>query len=132
LLLALTSTGCSLKFVRPPPPRSDWPNLVTTDTSQQQCTDVTALPVADTLAAVGFGTIGYLERNSGSRSIALAFDVTAIPFLVSAVYGYVYTAQCHHYDRLFDQPQQVATPQTNAPPTLAPAPPRAAPPPHTH
>jgi hypothetical protein len=131
LLLALSSAGCSLKFVRQPPPRSDWPNPVTTDTSQQQCTEVTALPVADTLAAVGFGTIGYLERHSGSKSIALIFDVTTIPFLVSAVYGYVYTVQCHRYDRLFDQPQQLATPQTNAPLILAPAPPAAGPPPQT-
>jgi hypothetical protein len=131
LLLALTSAGCSLKFVRPPPPRSEWPNPVTADSSQAGCSDVIALPVADTLTAVGVGTIGYLERNSGSRSLALIFDVTTIPFLVSAVYGYVYTVQCHRYDKLFDQSQPLATPQTNAPPILAPAPPAAAgPPPH--
>jgi hypothetical protein len=123
LLLALTSAGCSLKFVRPPPPHSDWPDPVTSDSSQQQCTDVIALPIADTLAAVGFGTIGYLERNSGSKPIALIFDVTAIPFLVSAVYGYVYTERCHRYDKLFEQPQQPAAPQTNMPPALSPAPP---------
>ncbi|HSZ81846.1 MAG TPA: hypothetical protein VLA14_06170, partial [Polyangia bacterium] len=88
LLLALTSTGCSLKFVRPAPPRADWPSPVTSDSSQEGCTDLTALPVADTIAGVGFGTIGLLERHSGSRAIAFGLDLTAIPFLVSAGYGY--------------------------------------------
>jgi hypothetical protein len=121
-LLALASAGCSLKFVRPPPAPSDWPDPVTSESSQHQCTDVLAPAVADTLAAVGFGTIGYLERHSGSKPISYIFDVTAIPFLVSAVYGYVYTERCHRYERLFDQPQQVAPPPVPAAPTSAPSP----------
>jgi hypothetical protein len=129
VLLALTSAGCSLKFVKPPPPHSEWPDPVTSDSSQERCTDGVALPIADTLAAVGFGTIGYFERHSDatSRVIAIGLDVTAIPFLVSAIYGYVGTERCHRYDKLFDQPQPqpqpLATTPTNLPPALTTAPP---------
>jgi hypothetical protein len=110
MLLALTSGGCSLKFVKPPPPPAEWPDPVTSDSSQVGCTDAVALPVADTIAAIAFGTIGFLERHSDptSRVIAVGLDITAIPFFVSAVYGYVETPRCHHYDKLFEQPSQPA------------------------
>jgi hypothetical protein len=135
LLLALTSTGCSLKFVRPAPPRADWPSPVTSDSSQEGCTDLTALPVADTIAAVGFGTIGFLERNSGSRPIAVGLDLTAIPFLVSAGYGYFHTVRCHRYEEIFQQPQPRAEPGPGPAQVPRPAPPdrpAAGPPPHAN
>jgi hypothetical protein len=133
LLLALTSTGCSLKFVRPAPPRADWPSPVTSDSSQEGCTDLTALPVADTIAGVGFGTIGFLERNSGSRVIALGLDLTAIPFLVSAGYGYFHTVRCHRYEEIFEQQQPLAAPRPGpGPRPTPPDQPAAEPPPRAN
>jgi hypothetical protein len=45
----------------------------------------------------------YVERNSGSQIVTLGLAVAAVPFLVSAVYGYVEADRCRRYQGRFNQ-----------------------------
>lgn len=87
----------------PAPPRREWPDPVVPSSSESRCTDVLALPIADTIVGTSLGTLSYLERHSGSPEITIGLGVGAIPPLVSAVYGYVQTSRCRRYRALFDQ-----------------------------
>lgn len=102
LALALDATACSFKVIKPAPPPSTWPEPVTSSSSRVPCTDVIGLPVADTVITGGLGTLTYLERNAGSRSITIGIGVATLPFLMSAIYGYVQTARCEHYQAHFE------------------------------
>jgi hypothetical protein len=66
-----------------------------------RCTASFGPPIVDTVAAGGLGTLGYIERNSGSSTLALIIGLSAIPYLASAMYGYVNSARCHSYQSLF-------------------------------
>jgi hypothetical protein len=39
--------------------------------------------------------------DSLSRGIAVGFGIAAIPYLASAIYGYIETSRCRRYDSLF-------------------------------
>lgn len=102
LAAALASgAGCSFAKMHPAPPRATWPNPVTPNSSESRCTPSFGPPIVDTVAGLTFGTIGYFERNSGSPQIALIFGVSAIPYLASAVYGYINADRCHRYQAIF-------------------------------
>jgi hypothetical protein len=64
LVLALATGGCSYMRLRPPPPPSTWPNPVLPDSSEQRCSTTLGPPVLDTVVALGFGTIAFIERDS--------------------------------------------------------------------
>jgi hypothetical protein len=87
--------------MRPAPPASEWPNLVLPSSSQLECTDSLAPPIGDTGVTAALGTIAYLERNSGSPAVTAGIGLAVIPFLISAIYGYVETIQCRRYDSRF-------------------------------
>jgi len=97
LTLAAVLGGCSFKVIKPAPPASEWSD----PTSAFGCTNKLGVPIADTIISGGFGTLAYVERNSGSPVISLALGVAAVPFLVSAVYGYIQTARCASYESRF-------------------------------
>jgi hypothetical protein len=100
-LLALACTGCSLRLLRPAPPRSEWPDPVLPSSSEEPCTE-SAVPVAaDAVFGTIFGGLGYVERNSGSPEIAFAIGTLAVPVLVSAIYGAVTVSRCHTYKARF-------------------------------
>ena len=99
--LALLASGCSFRIVRPAPARDEWPNPVLASSSQVGCTDSPAPPIVDTGVAGVLGSIAYIERHSGSPPLTIGIGLAALPFLVSAIYGYIDTAQCRRYERLF-------------------------------
>jgi hypothetical protein len=102
-VLACAASGCSFKLVRPAPPREEWPDSVLRTTSQVPCTSSYTAPVADTLTGTLFGSLGYLERNSGSPKVAFVIGTAAVPMLISAVYGYISVTRCRAYrDRFYD------------------------------
>jgi hypothetical protein len=96
------ASGCSFKLVRPAPAPADWPNPVVPSSSQQGCTASLAPPAADTAIFGGLAGVAVLERHAGSTAITAGLALSSIPFLVSAVYGYVTTANCRRYDHLFN------------------------------
>jgi hypothetical protein len=102
LLVALGSGGCSFAIMRPPPARDSWPNPVTAHSSQERCSNIASPPIADTVVGAGFGTLGFVERNSGSPKVAFVLGASAVPYLVSAIYGYVALARCRSYVSRFD------------------------------
>jgi hypothetical protein len=121
LSLAPGSGACSFYKVRPPPPPSEWPEPVLPSSSEEKCTATIGPPIADTVIGVTFGTIAYIERNATkfeydykttppvlvptadnfSRGIALTFGIAAVPYLASAIWGYVETSRCRRYQSLF-------------------------------
>jgi hypothetical protein len=104
LALALVSSGCSFRLLRPAPPRAEWPNPVLPSSSEEQCTD-SALPVvADATFGAIFGSLAYIERNSGSPKVAFGIGVAAVPLLISAAYGAVTVSRCRSYKKLFIDP----------------------------
>jgi hypothetical protein len=120
LVLALATGGCSFMRLRPPPPPSTWPNPVLPDSSEQRCTTTFGPPILDTVVALGFGTISYVERDSVvystvggmvvkepsdfGRGVAVVFGIGALVAAASAVYGYVETSRCRRYQALFHGP----------------------------
>jgi hypothetical protein len=71
LALATGAGGCSFQWMRTAPRRADWPDPVVPSSSQQRCSDVIGLPIADTVVSVTMGTIGFLERNSVTGTLML-------------------------------------------------------------
>jgi hypothetical protein len=104
LALLAASSGCSFKIVKGPPPTSTWPNPVTPSSSQLPCTEVYAIPVVDSVVTGGLGIIAYREQVFGQTSNELLLGLGALPFLASAIYGYVETARCARYKALFQPP----------------------------
>ena len=98
---AFTCAGCSFKLVRPSPVRADWPEQVTPHSSQAKCTRSPAPPLLDTGVALTFGTLSYIERNSGSSSFTPVAGLAAVPFAASAIYGFWMTSRCRDYQGLF-------------------------------
>ncbi|HVX93616.1 MAG TPA: hypothetical protein VHK47_01800 [Polyangia bacterium] len=98
-----SSAGCSFAKMQPAPPPATWPDPVTPSSSETRCTASFGPPIVDSVAGVTLGTIGYFERNSGSPQIALIFGLGAIPYLASAVYGYINADRCHRYQSLFHE-----------------------------
>jgi hypothetical protein len=81
--------------------RREWPAQVTPSTSEDRCTE-SALPVAaDLVFGTIFGSLSYVERNSGSPQVAFGIGVAAVPLLISAVYGAVTVSRCRSYKSLF-------------------------------
>jgi hypothetical protein len=104
LALAVASSGCSFRLLRPAPPRREWPEQVTASTSEEPCT-VSPVPVAaDLIFGSILGTLSYIERNSGSPKIAFGIGVAAVPMLISGVYGAVTVSRCRSYKSRFIDP----------------------------
>ena len=95
--VALASSGCSFRLVRPAPPRSEWPDPALAGSSEERCTDSPLPPIADATFAAIFGSLGYIERNSGAPEIAFGIGIAAVPMLISAVYGTVMVSRCRAY-----------------------------------
>jgi hypothetical protein len=100
-LAMLALGGCSFKVVRVPPARGDWPDPVTPSSSQEKCTRTLAPPLLDTSVTIIFGTLSYIERDSGARAFTPIAGAAALPFLASAIYGYWSTGRCRQYQSLF-------------------------------
>ncbi len=106
-LTALALGGCSFKILRPPPARADWPDPVTPSSSQAKCTRSPAPPLLDTGVALTFGSLSYIERNSGtSRWFTPMTGLAAVPFLASAIYGFWNVGRCRQYQSLFTDQSQ--------------------------
>ena len=58
-------------------------------------------PDMDTVISGSLGTIAYIERNAGSHTITVGLSLATLPFLASAIYGYVQTSRCHRYKSIF-------------------------------
>jgi hypothetical protein len=101
-LLAL-EPACSFRYNYPAPARATWPNPVVPESSQERCTSSYGPAVVDTVLGGGLAGIAYVERGSGSHTITILLGLASIPFLVSAVYGYVQTPRCRDYQALFGQ-----------------------------
>jgi hypothetical protein len=101
LALAFVLGGCSFEVIKPAPAPSTWPNPVLPDSSERPCTDSIGLPIVDTIIGGSLGTLTYIERNSGSHTITIGIGIASIPYLASAVYGYIQTARCDRYKSLF-------------------------------
>jgi hypothetical protein len=99
--LALALGGCSFQLIHPAPPRAEWPDPVVASSSQTRCTDLVGLPIMDTLVTGSLGTIAYIERNAGSHTITVGLSLAVLPYLASAIYGYVQTSRCHRYKSIF-------------------------------
>jgi hypothetical protein len=99
--LTLALGGCSFQFIHPAPPHVEWPDPVVAESSQVRCTELVGLPIMDTVISGSLGTIAYIERNAGSRTITVGLSLATLPFLVSAIYGYVQTSRCHRYKSIF-------------------------------
>src|SRR5882672_6332406 len=79
--LAAVVGGCSFQVIKSAPPRSTWPDPVLPDSSERACTDTIGLPVVDTIIGGSLGTLTYVERNSGSRTITIGIGLAALPYL---------------------------------------------------
>jgi len=99
--VALLVGGCSFQVVKPAPPPSTWPDPVRADSSEHPCTDSIGLPVVDTIIGGSLGTLTYIERDAGSRLITIGIGIATVPYLASAIYGYIQTARCRHYKSRF-------------------------------
>jgi hypothetical protein len=93
--------GCSFQVIKPAPPPSTWPDPVRADSSEQRCTDTIGLPIVDTIVGGSLGTLTYIERDAGSRLITIGIGIATVPYLASAIYGYIQTARCRHYKSRF-------------------------------
>jgi hypothetical protein len=102
VLLAL-GPACSFRYTYPAPSRATWPNPVLPDSSEERCTSSYGPPVVDTLIGGGLAGLTYVERSSGSHTITVLLGVASIPYLASAVYGYVQTPRCRDYKAAFGQ-----------------------------
>jgi hypothetical protein len=103
-LLATAIGGCSFKVVIPPPPPSEWPTTPRHGSPEARCTPSLFPPAVDTGAALVLGGLTVLERNAVSTPTPIILGIATIPIIAAAVYGYVVTAECRRYLRLFDQP----------------------------
>jgi hypothetical protein len=101
LALVLALGGCSFRLIHPAPPHAEWPDPVVAESSERACTDLVGLPIIDTVVAGSLGTLAYVERDAGSHTITLGLGLASIPFVASAIYGYVQTARCHRYKSIF-------------------------------
>lgn len=99
--LALIVSGCSFRLVRPPPPRDQWPNPVLPSSSQDPCTDTYMPAIADFTFGALFGSLAYVERNSGAPQLALAMGIGSLPLLASGIYGLVKITSCRNYKARF-------------------------------
>jgi hypothetical protein len=106
LALSLALGGCSFYKVRPPPPTSTWPQPVLPSSSELSCTNMYGAPFADTIVGGMAGTITYIERGAGSRTITAAFGIGTVVYLASAIWGYVQVTRCKHYQSLFRDAEQ--------------------------
>ena len=61
-------------------------------------------PVADATAGAIFGTVGYMEKDSGAPQVAFVVGSMSIPFLISALYGAVTVSRCRAYKEHFRDP----------------------------
>lgn len=95
--LVIAWSGCSFRIVRPAPPREEWPVRGAGSFSEVPCTSTPAPPIVDLGLAAGLGTLGFIERNSGTPNVALGFALLSIPFLASSVYGALRVGGCHRY-----------------------------------
>jgi hypothetical protein len=100
-LALFAAAGCSFTVIRPSPVRADWPDPVTPHSSQMKCTRSPAPPLLDTGVALTFGTLAYIERDSGARWFTPLASAAAVPFVASALYGYWMTGRCRSYQSLF-------------------------------
>jgi len=101
-LLALAFGGCSFKLVMPPPPPSEWPSAPTNVAPLERCTSSPFPPMVDTGAAVVLDTLAIVERNAKTQVTPIIFAAASLPVIASAIYGFVVSAECRRYQRLFE------------------------------
>jgi hypothetical protein len=99
--LAGALEGCSFQFIHPAPPHVEWPDPVVAESSQVRCTDLVGLPIMDTVVSGSLGALAYIEREAGSHTITVGLGLAALPYLASAIYGYVQTSRCRRYKSIF-------------------------------
>jgi hypothetical protein len=116
LLLALAAGACSLRFATPPPPPSEWPRAGHTDVQRERCTASVVPPLVDTAATGALATAALLDRDVHATWVPIVLGVAALGPAISAVYGYIVTAECRHYERQFE----TLAPTTTPPPPLTP------------
>jgi hypothetical protein len=107
LVLACLATaigGCSFKLVVPPPQPSEWPPSPRRGSPEARCTSSPFPPLVDTSAAVVLGGLAILERDAQSRATPIVLGIATIPVIAGAIYGYIVTAECRHYQALYDAP----------------------------
>jgi hypothetical protein len=97
LSLLLATSGCSFRLVRPAPPREEWPARGSGNASEVPCTASYAPPAVDLVLASASGTVGFIERNSGTSTAALGFMILSLPFLASSIYGAYHVTGCRRY-----------------------------------
>jgi hypothetical protein len=102
--LATVIGGCSFRFAMPPPPPSEWPPTPKRGSPEARCTSSVFPPVVDTSAAALLVSLAILERNAQSRPTPFVLGIAAIPVLAGAIYGYVVTAECRRYQKMFEAP----------------------------
>jgi hypothetical protein len=103
--LACAASGCSLRILRPAPPRSEWPEPVLPSSTEEKCTTTLAPVVGDAAFGTIFSGLSYVERNSGAPKLAFAIGTAAIPMFISAVYGAITVSRCRAYTTRFRDAQ---------------------------
>jgi hypothetical protein len=97
LALVVTLGGCSFRIVRPAPAREDWPARGSGQASEVRCTSSPAPPLVDLGMGLGLGTLGYFERESGTKALALGVALLSLPFFASSIYGAYNVNKCRRY-----------------------------------
>jgi hypothetical protein len=112
VLLSLAAGACSFRFAVPPPPPSEWPRAGHTDVQRERCTASVVPPVLDTAATGALATAAILERDVRASWVPITLGVVALAPAISAVYGYIVSAECRHYERQFEAPPPPPPPLT--------------------
>jgi hypothetical protein len=107
LPLPLAAGACSFRLATPPPPPSEWPRAGHTDVQRERCTSSLVPPIVDTVATGAVATAAILERDVHVSWVPITLGVAALGPAISAVYGYIVTAECRHYERQFEAPPPV-------------------------
>lgn len=87
--LALALVGCSLTAIRPPGAAGK-PG----EAPPAECTSSYLLPVGDTVAVAGTGTVGALAANEDIAAGSIVMFGLAAVAAVSAGHGYAWVAEC--------------------------------------
>jgi len=109
--LFIQSTGCSFAFVENAPPQAEWPRDATSLETRSPCTESTKPAFTDGAIAAGLAGLSAMawlvSRHPGpdsegdipERFLTAAMLVAAVPFLISAIYGFMEIDRCREYRR---------------------------------